>query len=144
MIDCTVTQIEGEEIKTWDPKSEERMQLLLVDISRAYFNAKTDPSRPTYVKLPSKAEAPAGTCALLRRHMYGTQRAAEDWQDEYSSTLVSMGFQQGSASACVLRHPAKHITLGVHADDQELSRLVRSSDDAALRVDGWWETWPGG
>ena len=32
---CAVTQIEGEEIKTWDPNSEERMQLLLVDTSRA-------------------------------------------------------------------------------------------------------------
>ena len=68
------------------------MQLLLVDISRAYFKAKADPSRPTYVELPPGAEAPAGTCALLRRRMYGTQRAAEAWQDEYLSALVSMAF----------------------------------------------------
>ena len=93
------------------------MQLLLVDISRAYFNTKTDPSRPTYVELPLEAEVPAGTCALLRRHMYGTQRAAEGWQDEYSSALVSIGFLQGSASACVFRHPAENITLSVHGDD---------------------------
>ena len=49
--------------------------------------------------------------------MYGTQRSAEGWQDEYLSALVSMGFQQGSASACVFMHPAKNITLSVHGDD---------------------------
>ena len=35
ILSCAVTQIQGEEIKTWDNNSEERMQLLLVDISRA-------------------------------------------------------------------------------------------------------------
>ena len=93
------------------------MQLLLIDISRAYFNAKTDDAHPTYVDLPSEAGAPIGCCALLRRHMYGTQRAAEGWQDEYSGALIDMGFVQGSASACVFAHKSKGIVLSVHGDD---------------------------
>ena len=55
IISCAATQIEGEETNTWDPNSEERMQLLLVDIPRYDFNATTDPSRPTYVELPPEA-----------------------------------------------------------------------------------------
>ena len=49
--------------------------------------------------------------------MYGTRRAAEGWQDEYSATLVSSGFLQGKASACVFMHPQRHIAVSVHGDD---------------------------
>ena len=128
VLSCAVSNIVGEAPKTWDPLSEDRMQILLIDISRAYFNAKTDDSRPTYVDLPPEANAPPGTCALLRRHMYGTQRAAEGWQDEYSSSLVAMGFVQGSASACVFMHRGKNIVLSVHGDDFTAAGPKRSLD----------------
>ena len=68
-----------------DPDSEQRTQVLMIDISRAYFNAKTSDDDPIYVELPQEAEAPEGMCALLKRHMYGTRRAADGWQatEEY-------------------------------------------------------------
>ena len=59
-----------------DPHSEERTQILIIDISRAYFNAKTSDDDPTYVNFPPEMQAEQGTCGLLRRHMYGTRRAA--------------------------------------------------------------------
>ena len=117
VLSCAVSDIQGQSPKSWDKKSESRMQLLLLDISRAYFNAKTDPEKPTYVQLPDEIGAPPGTCALLRKHMYGTQRAAEGWQDEYSASLLAMGFTQGTASACVFSHPQLDILLSVHGDD---------------------------
>ena len=49
--------------------------------------------------------------------MYGTQRAAEGWQDECSSALVEAGFVQGRASACVFNHPERGISVFVHGDD---------------------------
>ena len=49
--------------------------------------------------------------------MYGTHRAAEGWQDECSGTLVSVGFLQGKASACVFVHPTRKIAVSVHDDD---------------------------
>ena len=36
-----VTDFEGEEPKCFDPSSDQRQQVLLIDISRAYFNAPT-------------------------------------------------------------------------------------------------------
>ena len=93
------------------------MQLLLNYISRAYFNAKTDDVHPIYSELPPEAGALPGCCALLRRHMYGTQRAAEGWQDEYSSALIIMGCIQGSASACLFAPKSKDIVLSVLGDE---------------------------
>ena len=49
--------------------------------------------------------------------MYGTQRAADGWQNEYSSSLLDMGFSQGSASPCVFHHRARGIIISVHGDD---------------------------
>ena len=49
--------------------------------------------------------------------MYGTRGAAEGWQDEYSTTLIDMGFVQGAASPCVFSHPKRGIVVSVHGDD---------------------------
>ena len=72
-----VTNFEGEAKRDHGPTSEQRMQILLMDISRAYFNARTSPDDPVFVECPPEMNAPPGMYALLKRHMYGTRRAAE-------------------------------------------------------------------
>ena len=49
--------------------------------------------------------------------MYGTRRAAEGWQDEYSTRMVEAGFVQGLASACVFKYSSCGISVSVHGDD---------------------------
>ena len=51
----------------------------MVDISKAYFNAKKDPDDLTYVALPNEDKNCQNMCALLARHMYGTRGAADGW-----------------------------------------------------------------
>ena len=70
-----------------------------------------------YVEFPPDMNPRPGTCALLKRHMYGTRRAADGWQSEYSGTLIELGFTQGTSSACVFRHAEKEIAVSVHGDD---------------------------
>ena len=111
------TSLPGEPKKIWDGDSPDRQMIFFMDISRAYFNAKTDESDPVYVDFPPEFGAPAGTCALLKRHMYGTRRAADGWQSEYSSALIDLGFKQGTSSACVFVHSERHIMVSVHGDD---------------------------
>ena len=41
------------------------------------------------------------------------ENADTTW-DEYSGTLVSLGFLQGTASACVFVHPQRHVAVSVH------------------------------
>ena len=118
----TVVSLAATRIGQWrpdyNPKSERRMQLSFLDISRAYFNAKTDEASPTYVALPAEDPDAEEKCGLLLRHMYGTRAAADGWQEEYSCFLVGkLGFKQGLASPCLFRHPTRQIVLTVHGDD---------------------------
>ena len=95
-----------------------RTQVSFVDISRAYFNAPTDPNDPTYVALPKEdGDHGKDLCGLLMRHMYGTQKAAEGWQSEYSNTLIELGFSQGVACPCIFHHAERDIVCTVHGDD---------------------------
>ena len=98
MLSLAATKLKDDDEKFWDPKSGERVQVSMVDISRAYFNAKTDPNDPVFVQLPPEHEGHSrGQCGRLLRHMYGTQKAADGWQQEYSRTLINLGFTQGTA-----------------------------------------------
>ena len=89
-----------------------------VDVQRAYFNAKIDrEAAPCFVDLPREVPESGQQCAELLRHMYGTRPAADGWQEEYSTALVRMGFQQGIASPNVFRHHERNISCSVHGDD---------------------------
>ena len=52
----------------------------MMDISRAYFNAKLDPGVLPYVQLPEEDKDHDSQFAPLVRHMYGTRAAADGWQ----------------------------------------------------------------
>ena len=82
-----VTDFKDEPKTIKDPSHPNRTQVLLIDLSRAYFNAVTYEEKPSYVELPPEFDAPPGTCAFLKKHMYGTRGAAEGWQSEYSATM---------------------------------------------------------
>ena len=118
ILSLAATEMPGERRHCRDPMSERRMQISLIDISRAYFNAKVDQRYPTYVALPPEhPQYKEGMCGRLLRHMYGTRAAAEGWQSEYSSTMIELGFVQGSASPCVFFHPKRQLRSSVYGDD---------------------------
>ena len=118
VLSMTATSLEGENPKRRDPMSDERWQISFLDITRAYFNAHTDPSEPVYVELPTEVRGETDDVGLLLRHMYGTRRAADGWQEEYSSALVEkLGFKQGVASPCTFYNEEREIMTTVHGDD---------------------------
>jgi len=101
----------------WDPMSPNRVQVSTVDVSRAYFNAKVDEDQPCFVELPAEINAAHDMCGQLLRHMYGTRMAADGWQEEYSTLLVSFGFVQGLSCPNVFHHESRGIVCSVHGDD---------------------------
>ncbi len=108
----------GKRRPNWDPESPKRTQISLVDVKRAYFNAEVDPrDPPTFVELPKEDDDHGLMCARLLMHMYGTRPAADGWQEEYSTLLVSLGFRQGDACPNVFHHRARGIVTSVHGDD---------------------------
>ena len=119
----------GDHKPVWDPSSPERVQISLVDIKRAYFNAEIDPADPpTFVQLPPEDADSETMVGRLLRHMYGTRMAADGWQEEYSTTLVSLGFTQGDACPNLFRHAERGIVTSVHGDDFTSSGPATSLD----------------
>ncbi len=117
VVSLAMTRI-GDHQPIWDPSSPDRTQISLIDVNRAYFNAKIDEKEaPTFVELPAEDPDAANMCAMLLRHMYGTRMAADGWQEEYSTMLVGLGFRQGEACPNLFHHKAKQIVCSVHGDD---------------------------
>jgi hypothetical protein len=94
---------------------DERRQVTLVDISRAYFNALI--ARLVHVELPPQAGYSKDLVGQLVKCMYGTRDAAQGWEHTYRQALEEMGFHRGRASPCVFTHAAREIYLTVHGDD---------------------------
>ena len=119
VLSMAATNLRGERKHVRQADSESRTQVSIIDISRAYFNAKkSEDNDPTYVELPQEDPGKAaGMCGLLNVHMYGTRAAADGWHTEYSSFMESIGFKMGDASACVFRHLERGLTSSVHGDD---------------------------
>ncbi len=118
IISLAATNVRGAAPHVRDPLSEHRTQVSFVDISRAYFCAATDPNDPTYVELPAEDKDCGSMVGLLKKHMYGTRRAADGWHCEYAGRLVhDMGFSVGDASACVFYHRSRNLRCSVHGDD---------------------------
>ena len=117
----------------WDPLSANRTQLSFVDVKRAYFNAKIEEGdAPTFVCLPTEDPEHETMCGRLLRHMYGTRGAADGWQEEYSTMLLSLGFQQGVSCPNVFHHVERQIHTSVHGDDF-------TSEGGKLALD-WFES----
>ena len=103
--------MKGEPKHARDPRSVDRTQISVVDISRAYFCAEADPDNPTYVALPPEhGEHGKGICAMVLKHMHGTKHAADGWHCEYACLLTGeLGFTDGLASPCTYWHGDKTI-----------------------------------
>lgn len=124
----TSTSISQTRVSDWR-ESEDRIQISLIDISRAYFHAKADDEHPTYVQLPAgDPDSAKGLCGHLQVHMYGTRRAAQGWHDDYSVVLEELGFRRGISSTCVFFHIERILRTSVHGDDFTSSGGKRDFD----------------
>jgi hypothetical protein len=92
-----------------------KKQVVLVDISRAYFNAVID--RKVFVELPPEAGYSKQHVGELVKCMYGTRDAAQGWERTYCAALEAMGFRRGTANPCIFNHGQRGINLTVHGDD---------------------------
>ena len=104
--------------KEWDDRVEEGpVEVLHSDISRAYFNAPV--TEPTYVRIPEEdwEEGDEYRCAKLLVSMYGTRKAASNWEAHYSSWLEEYGFERGTGFPSMFYNKARNIKLMVHGDD---------------------------
>ena len=97
--------------------NQKRTVLLVIDVRRAYFYAKA--RRSVYIELP---EGDGGgprsrQCGLLRRSLYGTRDAAQNWECELGGFLEEIGLRRGQASICLYSEEARGISASVRGDD---------------------------
>ena len=92
-------------------------RLAVIDIKRAYFYAPA--RRPIFIEIPKEDWEPGdeGCVGQLQLSLYGTRDAAQNWAHEYTTFLLSLGFQVGRASPCNFTHRTRRIYLTVHGDD---------------------------
>ena len=69
-----------------------------IDIRRAYFHAPA--RRLVYVDLPPADREP-GMCGRLRKALYGTRDAAQNWEYAYVDFLIEQGVASGLATPCI-------------------------------------------
>lgn len=77
------------------------MKVHFVDICRAVFQAGA--TGEVYAELPHK-DSETGICAELRKSMYGTRDAAQNWGYAYFQFMQSIGFEKGKSSPCVFKN----------------------------------------
>ena len=102
---------------TIDPKRRnERRELMINDVRRAYFYAKQ--KRNVFINLPKEdEEAEEGEVGQLLLCLYGTRDAAKEWQGTLSDHLVTLGFEPGRGHPSVFHHGEREISVLVHGDD---------------------------
>ena len=93
------------------------------DVSRAYFYAKA--IRKVYVEIAEEDREPGDENKVgeLQFSMYGTRDAAQNWQEEFSGMLESIGFTAGRSCPCIFYHAERDIRTFVQGDDYVLSLI---------------------
>ena len=94
--------------------------IMIADVSRAYMYARIPEDEYCYVNLCDEDKTDDSDeymCGRLKGAMYGTRKASQYWQTEYTQTMTDSGFETGRASPCTFQHKEKEIMCFVHGDD---------------------------
>ena len=86
-----------------------------LDVSRAHPHCVIH--REVFIRLPSETGAGPDQCGLLRKNLYGTRDANQNFEFLVSEILTSYNFVQGVFNPCLYVHIAKQIYVYVHGDD---------------------------
>ena len=99
--------------------SNEGYKIVTNDVSRAYFMPQLRMGQFIYVKLPEEDILPGeeNMCERLNFSMYGTRRAATNWQAHYTKVFVQSALGEGFASNCRFYKLQCTIDCMAHADD---------------------------
>ena len=151
ILSLAATDLDGRAKHVRAKGSPQRTQVSVIDIKRAYFNARAASDKPTYVELPPEDPDSETMCARLMRHMYGTRGAADGWQQEYSSTVAEASARNNESRTTVEhteslpRPPPKRASPEPTSESRQSqpksTRLSQTNDSDS--DDNWGEEWKG-
>ena len=76
--------------------------------------------------------------------MYRTQPAADGWQQQYSSTMIALGFKQDVACPCVFWHESRSLVSSVHGGDSTTAGSKPDLDWLESELEAKYELRKGG
>ncbi len=85
-----------------------------VDLVRVYFHATTETE--VHFGLPGDARE-KGVCGLLRKAIYGTRHAVQNWEMECKEMLTGGGSAQEAYSTCMSYREQKDSRVVTHRGD---------------------------
>ena len=94
--------------------------------------------RDVFVELPEE-DAEEGMCGWLQKSLYGTRDAAQNWEQEYTEFMTSIGFKAGIATPCTFYNELRDIRAVVHGDDFTLVGSRKELDWFKSRIEGRFE-----
>ena len=97
-----------------------------VDVSRAYFHVKAQ--RLVLVKLPAedRSEKGKGKIGLLKKSMYGTIDAANNWERDWQGHLENWVYELGRSSRNLFQHKTRKTSGLTHGDDFVVTGMKES------------------
>ena len=108
----------------------------VICIKSAYFYALV--RRPMFIDIPKEDLEPGdeGCVGQLQFSLYGTRDAARHLAREYTTFLLSHGFQVERASPCNFTHQARRVHLTVHHGSGSNEKEIWTVDGRA-RTECW-------
>ena len=95
------------------------MKIDFVGIRRAF--SKAGAIGEVYVELPAE-DAEPGVCAMMKKSMYGTRDAAQDWRQACTQFMCGTGFKSGQSSPCVFWNEESELRCVLHGDGLAVPR----------------------
>mgnify|MGYP003300256405 CR=1 FL=1 len=89
------------------------------DMSSGMDESASEESAPSMAVTEEDSEE--GKCGILKKAMYGTRDAAQNWEVEYNKFMASVGFKRGVTSPCTFWNEEKDTRVVVHGDDFTIS-----------------------
>ena len=103
------------------------LKLSFIDVKKEHLCSEV--LRELYVEPPPEANEPRNIVWRLQRAMYGTRDAAAAWEQEWTRTLSSVGFESGVSNPALLHSEKLDAFMVPHGDD-----FMTLGDDEASMV----------
>ena len=100
--------------KEWRGGKWEKQKLMFIDVKKAHLNGVLEAGERAYVTMPG---CKPGTCARLKKWLYGMRPAASAWEKDFSEKLAASGLIAGKSAPTVFFDPTCRLRCVVHGDD---------------------------
>ena len=113
--------------------AKEDYELKHMDVKTAFLNATM--KEEVYIQLPPGCPD-AGAICRLKKTLYGLKQAPREWNEEFNTTITSIGYKRCISDPCVyikISKTGKSIIIGLFVDD--IASSFHKTDESEYEAD---------